>query len=113
MDVNKAISEAVRYSIREALDGVDKELTRNVFLQAESLKNIEKYNANSLLNESQVSELTGIAVPTLRKWRNEKREIPYIRMGNSVRYKYSDLLDYIKANTVKVMQGGNVRGGDL
>jgi len=113
MDVNKAITDVVSSSIREALEGVDHELTKNVLEQAESLKNIEKYNANSLLNESQVSELTGIAVPTLRKWRNEKREIPYIRMGNSVRYKYSDLLDYIKANTVKVMQGGNVRGGDL
>jgi len=106
MDLNKAIKDAVYESVKEALDTMNEMLSKNVFAQSEALKNknIEKFSSNSLLDEHQVSELTGISLFTLRRWRSEKREIPYIRLGNSVRYKYSDLLEYIKANTIKVYQ---------
>ncbi len=104
MDLNKAIKDAVYESVKKAFEGINETLSENIYLQSEALRNIEKYSSNSLLDERQVSELTGISLWTLRKWRCEKREIPYIRLGNVVRYKYSDILEYLKANTVKVYQ---------
>ena len=38
------------------------------------------------LNESQVSEMTGLSVHTLRAHRQRKTGIPYAKIGRSVRY---------------------------
>ncbi len=37
---------------------------------------------------------------TLRKWRKERRGIPYLRWGRSIRYRTSDVVAWMEANTV-------------
>lgn len=48
------------------------------------------------LDETQVAELTGIALSTLRNRRFENKGIPYYRIGRSIRYKKEDVLDFIE-----------------
>ena len=59
-------------------------------------KTIPKY-----VNEKEVSEITGIALATLRNDRFLSKGIPYIKLGKSVRYNLKDvivLLDKIDFN---------------
>lgn len=50
----------------------------------------------------QVSEMLDISVKTLEKWRWERRNLPYVKLGTAVRYKESDLTAWLGANTVDV-----------
>ncbi|MCL4310685.1 MAG: helix-turn-helix domain-containing protein [Actinomycetota bacterium] len=59
----------------------------------------EKY-----LNEKQVSDMTGISVHTLRNQRAEARGIPYSKIGRSVRYAISDVMNYMESG--RVVPGG-------
>jgi len=38
-----------------------------------------------LLTPEQVSELTGLSVETLAKWRSQKKHIPYLKVGRLIR----------------------------
>ena len=55
----------------------------------------------TLLNTKQVSDILGINSKSLANSRcnGSKINIPYIKIGNSVRYKQSDLDHYIQDNT--------------
>jgi len=44
-----------------------------------------------LLTEREVADLTGLSVCTLRKWRFERRHLPYIKIGSAVRYADADI----------------------
>ena len=44
-----------------------------------------------LYTPAQVSEMLGMSVKTLEKWRWERRNLPYVKLGAAVRYKESDL----------------------
>lgn len=50
----------------------------------------------------QVSEMLDISVKTLEKWRWERRNLPYVKLGTAVRYRESDLTAWLGANTVDV-----------
>ena len=50
------------------------------------------------LTEREVSELTKIAIPTLRNDRSQGRGIPYIKIRKSVRYNKQEVLDYMEAH---------------
>jgi hypothetical protein len=54
-----------------------------------------------LLNEKQVSELTGIAVKSLQnaRWRGDG--IPVFKIGKSCRYRLSDCLRYVEARRIE------------
>lgn len=52
-------------------------------------------NKGYLLRDSEVSKIIGISPQTLRKARIEKRGIPYIQFGHSIRYDPKDVMDYI------------------
>ena len=57
------------------------------------------------LNEREVSELTGIAVQTLRNQRASKNPdmIPYIRIGKKlIRYDSRDVHEFMDAHKVRV-----------
>ena len=56
----------------------------------------EKY-----LTEKQVSELTGMALSTLRNDRSRKTGIPYSKLGRSVRYKLQDVLDFVESRKIR------------
>lgn len=49
-----------------------------------------------LLTTAEVAEITGNTVSTLATWRcTHKVKIPYIKIGKSVRYRLSDVLNRI------------------
>ena len=52
------------------------------------------------LNEKQVSELTGLALSTLRNDRATKRRLPYCKVGRSVRYDEADVVAYMEAHKI-------------
>ncbi|OXN00805.1 helix-turn-helix domain-containing protein [Bifidobacterium vansinderenii] len=52
-----------------------------------------------LNSPQQVFNTTGIPTSTLAFWRSEGRGIPFVKMGRVVRYKKSDVLDFISRNT--------------
>ena len=54
-----------------------------------------------LLNEAHLSEILGSKLQTLRNNRSMKRGIPYIKVGRSVRYKLSDVIEYLEARKVE------------
>lgn len=59
-------------------------------------------NELKLLREKEAAELMGISAPTLRKWRiNEtKGVVPYVKIGKSVRYRLSDIHEYVEKQLV-------------
>jgi len=58
------------------------------------------------LNEKQVSEMTGIALSTLRNWRFQRIGIPYHKIGGKlVRYKLQDVLDFMEEGAVATYNG--------
>jgi predicted site-specific integrase-resolvase len=50
-----------------------------------------------LVDEHRAATILGLSVKTLRRWRWAGREVPYIKLGNAVRYDLSDLDAYIAA----------------
>jgi len=58
-----------------------------------------------LLTETQVSGLTSMAVSTLRKKRGKGYPPKFHKIGNRVRYKLQDVLDYIDSNIGGVNKG--------
>lgn len=60
-----------------------------------------------LLNTKQVSQITGVPEATLKRWRYERQQLRYIRIGHAVRYRLSDIMAWLDANTVAVDEGGD------
>jgi len=52
------------------------------------------------LTELEVSQMTKIALPTLRNHRFRGMGIPYYKIGKSVRYRLQDVLDYMESKRV-------------
>jgi predicted DNA-binding transcriptional regulator AlpA len=59
------------------------------------MENLPKY-----LNEKEVSEITGIALPTLRNARFNRRGIPHYKVGRSVRYSLEDVVDFMESRKI-------------
>jgi hypothetical protein len=53
-----------------------------------------------LLTGKEVSKLTGRAEQSLANDRTARRGLPYVKMGKSVKYLFSDVLAYIKARRI-------------
>jgi excisionase family DNA binding protein len=53
------------------------------------------------LTEEKVSDITGIALSTLRNDRLYKRKIPYIKVGRSVRYDKDDVIKFMESCKIK------------
>lgn len=57
--------------------------------------------APTLLSTEDAAIYLGISSRTLETWRCKQRyDIPYVKIGSVVRYKISDLDDYIRKNTI-------------
>ena len=52
------------------------------------------------INEKQVSQVTGIAIQTLRNWRQLRRGFPYSKVGRAVRYAVTDVEKFMEARKV-------------
>jgi len=55
-----------------------------------------------LLTPAQVCEITGLALDTLAQWRSQKRGIPYLKIGRTVRYDLKDVQQYLAGCRVSV-----------
>ena len=53
------------------------------------------------LKETEVAEITGRALSTLRNDRSCRRGIPYIKIGRSVRYNNQDVIGFMEAHKVQ------------
>ena len=58
------------------------------------------------LNEKEVSEITGIALQTLRNNRMLNKGFPYVRVGRSIRYSLEDVIAYMESRKVKPENNG-------
>jgi hypothetical protein len=52
------------------------------------------------IDEKEVSEITKRALPTLRNDRHLRRGIPYCKIGKSVRYALSDVIEYMECRRI-------------
>lgn len=59
-----------------------------------------------ILNEVEVSKLINLALPTLRNWRHLRRGPKYLKMGKSVRYFESDVIEYVNSRRVSPENNG-------
>ena len=55
------------------------------------MKQLTIYNLN--LTNEQMMEILGVSYPTLVRWR--KKGMPYFQEGTSIRYKLSDVEDWL------------------
>jgi hypothetical protein len=53
------------------------------------------------INEKLVSEITGLALATLRNDRSTKRRIPYIKVGSAVRYSLEDVVEFMESHKIQ------------
>ncbi|MEN8237264.1 MAG: helix-turn-helix domain-containing protein [Pseudomonadota bacterium] len=60
-------------------------------------KNLKSYR---LLNRKEAAEILGVKKSTLAAWKCTRRHhIPVVKVGRLVRYRYSDLQDFIERRT--------------
>jgi len=55
---------------------------------------------DKFLNPPEAADFLTVQPQTLAKWRMDGRNLPYIKVGRSVRYKLSDLQAFIEKQTV-------------
>src|ERR1700743_3780629 len=61
-----------------------------------------KNNIGNLLTPEEVAAQTGLSLETLAQWRSQKRCIPYLKVGRSVRYDPLDVQQYLAGCRVSV-----------
>lgn len=60
-----------------------------------------KDEAERLLTPARTAGILGIPVSTLARWRSERRELPYVKVGRVVRYRQEDLDRWIETRTIR------------
>lgn len=55
---------------------------------------------DELLKEEDVAKITKMGLSTLRNMRHNQTGLPYVKFGRSVRYKRSDIEQYINDHTI-------------
>ncbi len=58
--------------------------------------------ADALLTTEEVADITGLSRETLAQWRSQRRGIPYLKIGRSVRYAVDDVQAYLESCRVSV-----------
>lgn len=59
-----------------------------------------------LLTTEEVAHITGNTVSTIATWRcTRKVDIPYIKIGKTVRYRLGDVLKFLEYNSSEVSDG--------
>jgi len=58
--------------------------------------------AGTLLTAEEVAALTDLSIDTLAQWRSQRRGIPYLKIGRSVRYALADVQAYLEGCRVSV-----------
>ena len=75
-----------------------KSLIKEVFSEIRGETSItEKYFEEDYLTQSEAAIFLKVSLPTLIKWKKE-RKIPYYQMGRTIKFKKSELLEAMKRN---------------
>ena len=62
---------------------------------------MEDFNKHRLLNRKEAAEFLGVKIITLAIWESTKRyNLPMVKVGRLVRYRFGDLLDFVERRTV-------------
>ncbi len=64
-----------------------------------------------LLSEPQAARILNVSIRTLQAWRCAAKGPPFIRVGRAIRYRRSDLEQYLKDSTVQPIRNGGPRFG--
>jgi predicted DNA-binding transcriptional regulator AlpA len=67
---------------------------------AENMESKQTGVADEILNEREAAEFLKVSCRTLQAWRCARVGPLFVRVGRSVRYRRSDLFDWIETNTV-------------
>ena len=59
-----------------------------------------------LINEIETARIMDQSVQTLRNDRHNRRGLPYVKLGRSVRYDLVDIKDHIAAHKISFDEGG-------
>jgi hypothetical protein len=65
--------------------------------------------AHVLLDEDTTASCIEQKRKTLESWRREGRELPFIKIGRSVRYRLSDVLAFLERNTFRSSREARTR----
>lgn len=66
---------------------------------------IFRSHVRELITRKEAASLLGIKDQTLAKWASVKRyDLPYIKVGKSVRYRRADIDQYLARNTVGAVE---------
>jgi len=58
-------------------------------------------NALVLLSERQVAQLLSLSVQTLRNNRCNRKGLPYVKLGRSIRYRAADVEEHISSRLIE------------
>ncbi|MBL1243501.1 MAG: helix-turn-helix domain-containing protein [Sulfurimonas sp.] len=65
----------------------------------ETSKNISK----EWLNPNEVHQEFGFSVSTLAKWRMKNLHLSYSKIGKYIKYKRSDIIEFLEAHTIETV----------
>lgn len=68
--------------------------------KAQTKIEVETVIKTPLIDEHLAAEYLGLAVGTLRNWRNKGKGPRYFKLGSKIRYTVKDLEKFIEAHTV-------------
>jgi len=66
------------------------------------LKQEDNLEQEQLLTSEGVASMIGISIGTLAMWRSRKEQLPYLKLGKCVRYRASDVRQWIESSLVTV-----------
>ena len=58
-----------------------------------------------LLLDTEVAEILGASISSVRKWRLQGRGPRFVRLGGAVRYRESDVLEYVESGRLYTETG--------
>lgn len=72
----------------------------NIFFLKYKVENKMETLKKEYLNPQEVSEEFGFSISTLAKWRMKNERLSYSKMGKYIKYKRSNIVEYIEAHTI-------------
>ncbi len=55
----------------------------------------------NLLNIKETSELLGVSISTLNRWRKNKEHLPYLKLGHRIMYSVDDIEKVVETKRIK------------
>ncbi len=65
-------------------------------------KQATEYSASEYFDRLETAAYLNLSAHTLDRWRSEKSHLPYFKIGGAIRYKKSDLDEYLDQHRVAV-----------